>query len=120
MVRPSLEALTKATARPGDRIVDPAAWPDVLDAMSRADRRGGRNPHAERRADRRYTKHRRPASQTKLAGLIGAGETVERAAERRGVSVHTARAQLKAVFGKTDAHRQAELVALMAKLRGFP
>jgi DNA-binding CsgD family transcriptional regulator len=60
------------------------------------------------------------ASEAKLAGLIGGGESVERAAERLGISVHTARAQLKAVFGKTDTHRQAELVALLAKLRGFP
>jgi hypothetical protein len=36
MVRPSLEALMKATAQLGDAVVDPAAWPGVLDAMSRA------------------------------------------------------------------------------------
>jgi DNA-binding CsgD family transcriptional regulator len=59
-------------------------------------------------------------AEAKLAGLIGAGESVERAAERLGISVNTARGQLKAVFAKTDTHRQAELVALMAKLRGFP
>jgi DNA-binding CsgD family transcriptional regulator len=60
------------------------------------------------------------AAEAKLAGLIGAGETVERAAEQLGISVHTARTQLKSVLGKTDTHRQAELVALVARLRGFP
>jgi hypothetical protein len=33
-----------------------------------------------------------------------------------GISVHTARSQLKSVFAKTDTHRQAELVALAGKL----
>jgi DNA-binding CsgD family transcriptional regulator len=60
------------------------------------------------------------AAEAKLAGLIGAGEKIERAAERLGISAHTARTQLKAVFGKTDTHRQAELAAFIAKLRGFP
>jgi DNA-binding CsgD family transcriptional regulator len=60
------------------------------------------------------------AAEAKLAGLIGAGETVERAAERLGISKLTAQTQLKAVFSKTDTHRQAELAALIAKLWGFP
>jgi DNA-binding CsgD family transcriptional regulator len=49
------------------------------------------------------------AAEAKLAALIGAGETVERAAERLGISKLTAQTQLKAVFSKTDTHRQAEL-----------
>lgn len=60
------------------------------------------------------------AAEAKLAGLVGAGETVERAAEQLDISAHTARTQLKAVFGKTDTHRQAELAALVTRLRGFP
>jgi DNA-binding CsgD family transcriptional regulator len=60
------------------------------------------------------------AAEAKLAALIGAGKTIEHAAERLGISAHTARTQLKAVFAKTDTHRQAELAALMAQLRGFP
>jgi DNA-binding CsgD family transcriptional regulator len=60
------------------------------------------------------------AAEARLAALIGAGETVERAAERLGISAHTARTQLKAVFGKADTQRQAELAVLLAKLRGFP
>lgn len=60
------------------------------------------------------------AAEAKIAALIGAGETVENAAERLGITKHTARNQLKAVFGKTDTHRQAELAALLARLRGGP
>lgn len=60
------------------------------------------------------------AAEAKLAALTGAGETVERAAERLGISKLTAQTQLKAVFSKTDTQQQAELAALIARLRGFP
>ena len=60
------------------------------------------------------------AAEAKLASLIGAGESIECAAERLGISSHTARTQLKAVFGKTSTHRQGELVALLSRLRSFP
>jgi hypothetical protein len=36
MIRPSIEELLKATARLGDAVVDPAAWPTVMDIISRA------------------------------------------------------------------------------------
>jgi DNA-binding CsgD family transcriptional regulator len=57
------------------------------------------------------------AAEAEIAALIGAGETIATAADRLGVTAHTARNQLKAVFSKTDTHRQAELVALLAQLR---
>jgi DNA-binding CsgD family transcriptional regulator len=60
------------------------------------------------------------AAEAKLASLLGAGESVERAAERLGISPLTARTQLKAVFSKTDTHRQAELAALLLRLLSFP
>jgi DNA-binding CsgD family transcriptional regulator len=59
------------------------------------------------------------AAEAKLASLLGTGESIERAAERLGISPLTARTQLKAVFGKTDTHRQAELAALLSRLRSF-
>ena len=60
------------------------------------------------------------AAEAKLASLIGAGESIEHAAERLGISSLTARGQLKAVFSKTSTHRQGELVALLSRLRSFP
>jgi DNA-binding CsgD family transcriptional regulator len=60
------------------------------------------------------------AAEAKLASLIGAGESIERAAERLGISSLTARTQLKAVFSKTSTHRQGELVALLSRLQSFP
>jgi DNA-binding CsgD family transcriptional regulator len=56
------------------------------------------------------------AAEAKIAVLIGTGETVASAAERLGITTHTARNQLKAVFSKTDTHRQAELATLLARL----
>jgi DNA-binding CsgD family transcriptional regulator len=56
-------------------------------------------------------------AETRLASLIAGGSALERAAEELGVSRETARNQLKSVFAKTDTHRQAELVALLARLR---
>jgi DNA-binding CsgD family transcriptional regulator len=58
-------------------------------------------------------------AEAKLASYIGAGESVESAAERLDASISTARTQLKAVFAKTNTHRQAELVALIGRLRSF-
>ena len=60
------------------------------------------------------------AAEAKLASLIGAGESIECAAERLKISSLTARTQLKAVFSKTSTHRQGELVALLSRLRSFP
>jgi DNA-binding CsgD family transcriptional regulator len=60
------------------------------------------------------------AAEAKIAALIGAGETVASAAQRLGITTHTGRNQLKAVFSKTDTHRQAELQALLTRLQGFP
>jgi len=60
------------------------------------------------------------AAEAKLASLIGAGESIEHAAERLGISSLTARGQLKAVFSKTSTHRQGELVALLSRLRSLP
>lgn len=56
------------------------------------------------------------AAEAKLAMQLAAGEPLESAAERLGIAKETARVQLKAVFAKLDLHRQAELVALLARL----
>ena len=55
-------------------------------------------------------------AEAKLLRLVGIGENLRNAADQLGISYETARSQLKVVFAKTDVHRQAELVALMARM----
>jgi DNA-binding CsgD family transcriptional regulator/PAS domain-containing protein len=56
------------------------------------------------------------AAEARLALHVAAGDTLERAADQLRISKETARNQLKAVFRKTAAHRQSELVMLLSKL----
>jgi DNA-binding CsgD family transcriptional regulator/uncharacterized membrane protein len=56
------------------------------------------------------------AAEAKLAVIIAQGSTTEHAAEVLGISRETARNQLKAVFAKTETHRQSELVALLSRI----
>jgi DNA-binding CsgD family transcriptional regulator len=58
-------------------------------------------------------------AQAKLAVRIASGSSVEEAAAELGVGSETMRKHLKAVFAKTDTHRQGELVALLSKLSGI-
>lgn len=55
-------------------------------------------------------------AEARLAGLLGSGVPLAAAAERLEIRYETARTQLKSVFVKTDTHRQADLVALVARL----
>jgi DNA-binding CsgD family transcriptional regulator len=55
-------------------------------------------------------------AQANIAIRIAAGRSLEEAAAELGVTLETARNHLKVVFGKTDTHRQGELVALINKL----
>lgn len=55
-------------------------------------------------------------AEARLAALIATGVSPEGAAERLGIAAETARNHLKAVFAKTDTHRQSELVALLSRL----
>jgi DNA-binding CsgD family transcriptional regulator len=57
-------------------------------------------------------------AEVRIAQLVASGESLDDAAEILGIQRETARVQLKAVFSKTDTHRQGELVALMASLLG--
>ncbi len=56
-------------------------------------------------------------AEAKLAARLAGGEDLDAAASALGVTRQTARSQLKSIFGKTETHRQAELVALLARLR---
>ena len=59
-------------------------------------------------------------AETRLALLIGSGTSPAEAADELGISRETVRSQLKGVFAKTGTHRQAELVALLARLAHLP
>lgn len=59
-------------------------------------------------------------AEARLADHMARGEDIDAAAAALGITRHTARSQLKTIFAKTDTHRQAELVALLARLRAGP
>lgn len=52
-------------------------------------------------------------AEAKLAARLAKGESLEEAAGQIGVTVHTARTQLKSIFAKTGCKRQSELVAML-------
>lgn len=53
------------------------------------------------------------AAEARLACALAGGSSLARVAKDVGVSIHTARAQLKQVLGKTSTHRQADLVRVL-------
>jgi DNA-binding CsgD family transcriptional regulator len=55
------------------------------------------------------------SAETKLALLLGAGVSIETAAQQLNLSRETVRTQLKSLFTKTETHRQGELIALLAR-----
>jgi DNA-binding CsgD family transcriptional regulator len=55
-------------------------------------------------------------AEARLAVIIAQGAKAEYAAEVLGISLATARNQLKSVFSKTGTHRQSELVALLSRI----
>ncbi|MGO4670694.1 helix-turn-helix transcriptional regulator [Bosea sp. 2RAB26] len=60
------------------------------------------------------------AAEARLAAMVGSGGSIDAACEALHVTRQTARNQLKSIFDKTDTHRQAELVALLARLMNAP
>jgi DNA-binding CsgD family transcriptional regulator/PAS domain-containing protein len=54
-------------------------------------------------------------AEAELVGILARGHSLEAAAERRGVSIHTVRSQLKQVFQKTGTSRQGELLQLVLR-----
>jgi DNA-binding CsgD family transcriptional regulator len=55
-------------------------------------------------------------AEARVASLIVGGVSPEEAASRLGISVITARNQIKAAMAKTGTHRQSGLVALLSRL----
>lgn len=60
------------------------------------------------------------AAEAGLARRISSGEKLESIADELGIRYETARNHLKAVFAKTQTHRQAELVAVLGRLADVP
>lgn len=54
-------------------------------------------------------------AEANLAILLSRGESLAEVSETQKISQHTARAQLKSIFAKTNISRQAELVRLILK-----
>lgn len=55
-------------------------------------------------------------AEARLAAHLASGESIEAAAAKLAISPLTARTQLKAIFTKTNTHRQSELVGLLCRL----
>jgi DNA-binding CsgD family transcriptional regulator len=55
-------------------------------------------------------------AEAKLAVQLASGESLEVIADRLEIAKETSRTQLQAIFSKTGAHRQAELVAMLSAL----
>jgi DNA-binding CsgD family transcriptional regulator len=55
-------------------------------------------------------------AEARLATQLAFGESLEKVADQFGIVKETARSQLKSIFTKIGVHRQAELVAVLAKL----
>lgn len=56
-------------------------------------------------------------AETEIAIAVAGGETLKEIADARGVTIATVKAQLRAALAKTGARRQAELSALLNRLR---
>jgi DNA-binding CsgD family transcriptional regulator len=56
-------------------------------------------------------------AEARVALAITRGESLNEIARARGVTVATARTQLKSVFSKTQTHRQAELAAFVGRIK---
>jgi DNA-binding CsgD family transcriptional regulator len=55
-------------------------------------------------------------AEARLACALAEGETVDSYCEAQRLTVNTVRTHLKHALSKTDTHRQAQLVSLVAKL----
>ncbi|MBZ9673117.1 hypothetical protein LB543_22305 [Mesorhizobium sp. ESP7-2] len=57
------------------------------------------------------------AAEARLAASLSSGDGIDAASARLAIGRETARTQLRAILTKTGTHRQAELTALLSRLR---
>lgn len=74
------------------------------------------NKEYEAPVDRLRTLYKLTPSESRLAVRLANGEDLKAAAEALGITYPTARAQLTAIFRKTDTGRQAQLVKLLTEI----
>lgn len=91
-----------------ERLTPELVAPAACAAVFISERCGGNAPWLRVAASYHLT----PA-ETRLARGLVEGLSIKDLAERHGISVHTVRSQLRAIFEKTGVRRQAELVALL-------
>jgi len=58
------------------------------------------------------------AAEIRVVSGLARGEDLKDIADQHGISIGTARAQLKSIMAKTETHRQSELVSLILRLSG--
>ncbi len=59
------------------------------------------------------------AAEARLAAHLASGASLTEASELLRIRYNTARAQLRAIFDKTDVHRQSELVRMLQSSRSL-
>jgi DNA-binding CsgD family transcriptional regulator len=59
-------------------------------------------------------------SEIGLVEQLALGLSLRESSERLGIVPETARSYLKAIFAKTDTHRQGELIALVDHISSVP
>jgi DNA-binding CsgD family transcriptional regulator len=59
------------------------------------------------------------SAEARLAVHLASGASLTEAADAFGVTHNTVRAQLRAIFDKTETHRQSELVRLLQTSRSL-
>jgi len=104
--RPLLAYPARLTDSTANALADCQAMVILIDPESKT-----RTPETNLRTAFRLTD-----AEARLATQLALGESLENVADQFGIAKETARSQLKSIFAKTGAHRQAELVAVLAKL----
>ena len=104
--RPLLAYPARLTDSTANALADCQAMVILIDPESKT-----RTPETNLRAVFRLTD-----AEARLATQLALGESLENVADQFGIAKETARSQLKSIFTKTGVHRQAELVAVLAKL----
>jgi DNA-binding CsgD family transcriptional regulator len=104
--RPLLAYPARLTDSTANALADCQAMVILIDPESKT-----RTPETNLRTVFRLTD-----AEARLATQLALGQSLENVADQFGIAKETARSQLKSIFTKTGVHRQAELVAVLAKL----